>query len=171
MIVDTDDERIRQQLGRFLVEEKGYAKADLVVRQKIDTLFGGLFVVSKIDFLIKLQDCFVILIRYGPGSLVTRERAAIAAARVFDKDRQIPWAVVTNGRDAELLDVYTKKIIGTGMAVIPGKEEALALLGSLEFRLPLDDDRRNREFRILNAYDHEICCAGNACPLPGARQG
>ncbi len=34
-IVDTDDERIRQQLARLLVEEKGYRKNELVPRRTI----------------------------------------------------------------------------------------------------------------------------------------
>ena len=34
---DTDDERFRQQLARLLVEEKGFAKAELEPRLSIET--------------------------------------------------------------------------------------------------------------------------------------
>ena len=49
-ITDTDDERYRQKLARLLVEDKGYAKNDIEVRLKIETLFAKQFVVSTIDF-------------------------------------------------------------------------------------------------------------------------
>lgn len=34
-LVDTIDERARQKIARFLVDEKGYSKSDIVVRQEI----------------------------------------------------------------------------------------------------------------------------------------
>ncbi|MCK4869250.1 MAG: hypothetical protein KAT39_14450, partial [Alphaproteobacteria bacterium] len=81
-IVDTDDERYRQKLCRMMVEQKGYRKNDLEVGTKIETLFNGTFVVSKIDIVVKIHGQRLLVIRYGPGSLVTRERPALAAARV-----------------------------------------------------------------------------------------
>ena len=170
-IVDTDDERYRQKLARLLVEEKGYAKTDLEMRFKIETLFAKQFVVSTIDFIVRLKGKRFMVIRYGPGSLVTRERAAIAAARVLDPSYRIPFAVVTNGEDAELLDTLTTKVIKQGLEAIPDKKEASRLFADLEFAPFMEKDRRERELRILNAYDVEVCCAGNPCVLPGAPEG
>ena len=170
-IVDTDDERYRQKLARLLVEEKGYAKTDLEVRFKIETLFVKQFVVSTIDFIVRLKGKRFMVIRYGPGSLVTRERAAIAAARVLDPSYRIPLAVVTNGEDAELLDTLTAKVLKQGLDAIPDKKEASQLFDNLEFVSFMEKDRRERELRILNAYDVEVCCAGNPCVLPGAPEG
>ncbi len=170
-IVDTDDERIRQELARMLVDEKGYNKKNIVVRQKIETLFAKQFVVSTIDFIINLQNKQVMIIRYGPGSLVTRERPAIAAARVLNPAYRIPLAVVTNGRDAELLDTGTGKVLNTGMQAIPDMQTSITLLKELEF-LPFNDQaKKERELRILNAFDVEICCAGAPCILPDAPEG
>ena len=98
------------------------------------------------------------IIRYGPGSLVSRERAAIAAARVINTDYCIPLAVVTNGRDAELLDTRTGKILGYGLDSIPDRNSAEKMLEQLEFSPPLEAIRRERELRILNAFDVERCC-------------
>jgi hypothetical protein len=98
------------------------------------------------------------ILRYGPGSLVSRERSAIAAARVLNPEYQIPLAVVTNGKDAELLDSSTGKILGYGLHSIPDRVTADKMLNNLVFHPPRKDQQRERELRILNAFDVERCC-------------
>ena len=171
LITDTDDERYRQQLARLLVEEKGFRKNDLEVRLKIDTLFAGQFVVSKIDLVARLDGRRLMVLRYAPGSLVTRERPALAAARVLDRDQVIPLTVVTNGRDAEILDTATGKVTATGLAAIPDRQQLGELAARKDILPGLDENRREKELRILNAFDVEICCAGGPCVLPGAAEG
>ncbi len=170
-LTDTDDERIRQNIARMLVEEKGYAKKDLEMRQKIETLFAKQFVTSKIAVTVHCMGKRIMIIRYAPGSLVTRERSAIAAARVFDEEYRIPLAVVTNGQDAELLDTATGKVLATGLEAIPDKEELAKLCDTLDFSPFIDEKKRERELRILNAFDIEVCCAGGPCALPQAPEG
>jgi hypothetical protein len=170
-IVDTDDERCRQELAKFLVEKKGYDKEDLEPRLGIETLFNGQYVASTIDIIARQGDKRFMILRFAPGSIVTRERAAIAAARVLEPAYQIPLAVVTNSKDAEVLDTYTGKIIRQGLDNIPDKKEAGTLIHSLRFDPFDDEEKRDREHRILNAYDKEICCVGGPCALPGAPEG
>ncbi|MBC8317581.1 MAG: type I restriction enzyme HsdR N-terminal domain-containing protein [Desulfobulbaceae bacterium] len=171
IIVDTDDERYRQKLARYLVEEKGYEKKDIKIGEKIETLYNGQFVSSKMSMVLSSNGKRIVIIRYAPGSLVTRERSAIAAARVLDENYQIPLAVVTNGEDAELLDTYTGEILRRGLDGIPAYGEALALADKLGFAPFPDEKKRERELRILNAYDIEVCCAGGPCALPEASEG
>ena len=170
-IVDTDDERCRQEIARLLVEEKGYAKSDLEPRLCIETLYNGQFVASSIDITVREAGKRFMILRYAPGSIVTRERSAIAAARVLEPAYQIPLAVVTNCREAEILDTYTGKVIRQGLDKIPDKKEAGVLVNSLRFEPFADETKKDRERRILNAYDIEVCCAGGPCALPGAPEG
>jgi len=170
-IVDTDDERCRQELARFLVEEKGYARRDLEPRLCIETLYSGQFVTSTIDITVREAGKRFMILRFAPGSIVTRERSAIAAARILEPLYQIPLAVVTNSREAEILDTYTGKIIREGLDNIPGKKEAGELVKTLRFEPFADETKKDRERRILNAYDVEVCCAGGPCALPGAPEG
>ncbi len=102
--------------------------------------------------------------------MVTRERPAIAAARVLEPEYQIPLVVVTNGREAELVDTYSGKVLKQGLAGIPGRDELTGLIGARLFK-PLPEKQREKELRILNAYDLEICCVGGPCALPGAQEG
>ncbi len=169
-LVDTDDERYRQALARAMVEEKGWAKEDIEMRLGIETLFNKQFVASKITMVMSLEGKRCLVIRYAPGSLVTRERSALAAARVLDENYQIPLAVVTNGRDAELLDTYSGEVLGLGMDAIPSKDEARHMFARLRFE-PCEASKRERELRVLNAFDVEICCAGAPCALPNVKEG
>jgi len=159
-LTDTDDERYRQQISRMMVEELGYRKQDLEPRLYIETMFTRHFVRSTIDLTVNLEGKQFMIIRYGPGSLVSRERSALAAARVLNDSYRIPLAVVTNGRDALLLDTVTTKIVKQGMEAIPSREEAMLLLPTLVFLPPQEKEKRIREQRILNAFDLERCCIG-----------
>jgi hypothetical protein len=157
-LTDTDDERIRQDLARMMVEEKGFARSQIESRLKIETLFSKSFVTSSIELTLKIKGRQVLILRYGPGSLVSRERAAIAAARVLNPDYRIPFAVVTNGRNAELLDTRTGKILGYGLDSIPESSSIEGLLHHVDFLPALKGLQRERELRILNAFDIERCC-------------
>jgi len=67
-------------------------------------------------------------------------------------------AVVTNSRDAELIDTTSGRIIGHGLAAIPARGAVEKLLTELSFLPPLNKEKRQRELRVLNAFDLERCC-------------
>ena len=159
-LTDTDDERNRQQICRMMVEELGYRKEELEPRLYIETLFNSNFVRSTIDLTVSVAEKQFLIIRYGPGSLVSRERSALAAARLINKNYRIPLAVVTNSREAALLDTVSAKIIDEGMGCIPDRETADNLLPTLTFLPPQDEDKKQRERRILNVFDLDRCCIG-----------
>ncbi len=161
---DTDDERFRQELARFLVEKKGFNRDEITPRLTIPTCFSGNKVCSRIDFLVSINDIPFMVLRYGPGSIVTRQRSAVAAARVL-KDRMAARAVATNGQDAAVMDVITGKVVGEGMDAIPSREDAIQILK--DFNPPLlSEEKKEREYRILNAYDVDMCSIYRAGP-PG----
>jgi len=162
---DTDDERFRQDLERMMVEEKGYAGTELEPRLTIETTFNKIFVRSIIDLTVSVADKRLFVLRYGPGSLVTREKSALAAARVLDREYCIPLAVVTNGRDAELLETGTGKVLATGLEAIPDRALAGELIDQYHCSPPVDEVQRERTLRILNAFDLEVCCRGDSCSL------
>ena len=163
-ITDTDDERIRQKLARFLVEEKGYAKGDVEVKRRIEMEVDNRKVLSMVDFAITVDGTVFMIIRYGPGSIVTRERPALAAARITGQ-YQVPCTVVTNGEDAEILDTRTGEVVGTGLASIPEKAAARQQIGKIKLQ-PLSPEQSETEKRILSAYDwleHSLECDDDWC--------
>jgi hypothetical protein len=168
---DTDDERYRQQLALLLVEEKGYAPEELEPRLSIETDFNGRRVTSRIELTVRIEGRRVMIVRYGPGSLVTRERAAVAASRLLDPEYRIPLAVVTNGREAELLETRTGRVLDTGMAAIPRRTALIEMARELVFEPFGDEEKREREARILHVFDEEVCCRGGVCELPPGDTG
>lgn len=163
-ITDTDDERYRQKLARFLVEKKGYSREDIDVKRRLEMTIDGKKVLSMVDFVVKTNGISFLVIRYGPGSLVTRERPALASARIIE-EYQVPFTVVTNGEDAEVLDTATAEVIGTGIDSIPDKNSALEQLKEIELHRP-SQKQLDAEKRILSAYDwleHSLECDDDWC--------
>jgi len=163
---DTDDERVRQRLARMLVEELGFAREELEPRLVIETSFNDLYVRSLIDLTARVEGKRLFILRYGPGSLVTREKPGLAAARILEPGYRIPYVVVTNGRDAEFLESGKGRVLAQGLAAIPDRGRAAELLEEAVFE-PYDDPLlREKARRILNVFDLEVCCRGASCRLP-----
>ena len=163
-ITDTDDERYRQKLARYLVEIKGYSREEIDVKRRMEMTIDGKKVLSMVDFVVKVEGISFLVIRYGPGSIVTRERPALASARIIE-EFQVPFTIVTNGEDAEVLDTATAEVIGTGLDCIPDRNSALEQLKKIKpHRLP--QKQLDAEKRILSAYDwleHSLECDDDWC--------
>jgi hypothetical protein len=153
-------------LARLLVERLGYAKEELEPRLTIVTDYDH-HVVTTIELTVSIEGKRLFILRYGPGSLVTREKAALAAARILEPAYRIPLAIVTNGRDAELLETEHGKVLATGMDCIPTRAQAEQLRKEYSFEPFADPQKRDQALRILNVFDLEVCCMGSGCtPKP-----
>ena len=155
MFIDTDDERIRQGIERLLIEEKGYSKKDIEVDREFEIVIGEEINRSKVDLIVSVEEKIFMIIKCARGSLISREREVLSCARIFDTFI-IPFAVVTNGEDAEVLDTTSGEVIDYGLGAIPSKNQALEALGRIEFkRLP--EKRIEKEKRIFLAFDAFKC--------------
>lgn len=151
-VVDTLDERIRQNIARFLVENRGFGKEEIESRISLPVTVDGDTETVVIDFAVRIGGKTLMIVRFGPGSLVSRQRATIAAARLMERDYMVPWAVITNGEDAHLMDTRTEDVLGTGMEAIFSRRELLAKTGNAE-AVRISEKRREKESRILFALD------------------
>lgn len=153
--LDTDDERIRQKIERLLIEEKGYSKQDIEVDREFEIVIGKEIHKSKVDLIVNVEEKRFMIMRCARGSLVSREREVISCARILDV-YQIPFAVVTNGEDAEVLDTISGEVIGNGLGAIPSKVNALEAIKQIEFKKLLEK-RIEKEKRIFLAFDAIKC--------------
>jgi Type I restriction enzyme R protein N terminus (HSDR_N) len=153
---DTHDERYRQDLARLLVEELAYSKEDIEPRCDLMVQAGGKRAIVKVDFQITLSGKTCMIVKYGPGSIVTRHRPALAASRLL-KPYQIPTVVVTNGEDADVLDGRTGKLTGRGLDSIPSKIMLIETARNTGFEA-ISEKRVEVESRIVYAYEVDGSC-------------
>jgi hypothetical protein len=150
-LADTLDERARQKIARVLIEDKGYSKEDIEVRRDIRLVVDGKIGISRVDFLLKIDNRVVAVIIFGPGSLVSRERSTIAAARLVE-EYEAPVAIITNGEDAEIMETKSGRVMNRGVDAIPSKDDARKITGSTRFN-KLSEERLDKERRILYVFD------------------
>jgi len=157
-IEDTHDERYRQKLARLLVEKKGYNKNEIKSRWELPVSAGTNKAVVKIDFLITLSNKICMIIKYSPGSLVTRHRPVLAASRLV-APYQIPIAVITNGEDADVLDGYINEVISSGFESIPDRQQLTKRVAGIHLE-SISSKRAEMESRIIYAFEID-----GSCPL------
>jgi hypothetical protein len=151
----SDEEGIKQKILSLLIEQKGYSRDDIIVDKEFDIIIDNEIRKSSVDLLITLQKVTFMIIRCARGSLVTREREILSCARILDS-YLIPFSVVTNGEDAQIIDSASGEIIGHGLDSIPAKPDALEILEKIELH-KLALDRIEKEKRIFLAFDALKC--------------
>ena len=153
---DTHDERYRQKLAMLLVNDKGYAREELECGHPVTVEAGRNRAVLKADILVRVGGGIRMLVRYGPGSIVTRRRPALALSRLV-APYQIPLVVATNGEEADIMEGATGKVVAEGLSNIPGREALLRTTADLA-EAPLSPRRVEKESRILFAFEVDGSC-------------
>ena len=148
-------EENRQVVEKYLIDEKGYLKEDISVDADMAITAAGEPYRSQVDLVVSPDGgkTRFMAIKCAAGSLGSREREIVAAARLLD-EYQIPRAGVSDGKTASVLDTVTGKKIGNGLDAIPTRQEAAAGQKSLNLT-PLPPERRDREKLIFRTYDLE----------------
>ena len=152
-----EHEEVRQDIERFLVEKKGFGKKDIQVNGRLVVDLEKYREQIRLDLLVFLNGVPIMLFKTASGSIVSRERETLSAARLA-ADHQIPISIVTNGHDAEIFDTVSGKIISRGLDSIPDKKEAVDILKTVKL-IELPSERRIVEQRVLLAYSSWKCSA------------
>jgi len=163
---DTHDERYRQKLARHLVEFCGFDKQAITSRFKLTVSACDQRAIIPVDFLVAVDGKIGMVMKYGPGSLVTRHNPALAVARVV-RPYQIPIVVVTNGENAHVLDSRTGDLLAEGLASIPSRETLAAQLKDHDFEA-VSIKMVEMANKIIYAFevDGSCPCDTDVCRLP-----
>jgi hypothetical protein len=153
---DTHDERHRQDVARILVEQRSFARDAIRSGVTLTVEAGDKRARVRIDFIVHVGSSVAMVIKYGPGSITTRHRIALAAAYLLGAFR-VPICVVTNGRDADVLTSADGRVVARGLAGIPSRQELEARLRLLP---PAAVTARQAELaaRVLYAYEVDDRC-------------
>ncbi len=150
---DMGAEANRQNFERVLIEEKGYLPEDVAVNVPLVLDVAGAPYHSRVDLVVVIGGRRLMAVKCAAGSLGSREREILAAARLLDT-YQIPLSVVTDGRNATLLDTVSGRRLGVGLGAIPDRKQLMDLCDSVSF-LPFPEKKRSREAIIFRSYDLE----------------
>jgi hypothetical protein len=145
----------RKTVEYLLLEKKGYAREEVRKQVVFDVILGKETAHSSVDFLITIEGKKAMVVKCSSGSLSSRERQAVAAARLLDSP-PVPVAVVADPVNAEVLDTMTGEVVGEGFGAIPVRDQVLAVLSQKEPK-PLSPERIEKEKRILLAFDAIRC--------------
>ena len=152
-MADVGAEANRQALERVLVETKAYLPDDIVVDAPLEIEVAGEPYRSRIDLLVMAGQpprAFM-AIKCAAGSLGSREREIVSAARIYSR-YQVPLAVVSDGRNAIVLDTVSGRKIAEGVAAIPDRQAAMAQIAQTIPRA-YPRERLEREKLIFRSYD------------------
>jgi len=144
-------EEIRQTLERFLVGKKGYRKSDIMVDFDVAIDIAGSLYQSQLDLVVSVDDIRFMVIKCAAGSLESREREVISAARVADIC-PIPYAVASDGKTAVIYDVISGKKTGDTLSRVPCRQEAMEILNTLKPH-EISEKQREKEKLIFRSYD------------------
>jgi len=144
---ESHDERARQAIARLLVEEKGYSRDDITTGIDLPLTVDGDSGIVRVDFVVRVNGRAVMTVVYGPGAIVSRQRPTLSVARLVEP-YVIPYAVISNGQEAHIMDTRTGKVIAEGMDAIFSKAEISVAMADLTFE-PLPENRVDKERRIL----------------------
>lgn len=145
----------RKMVLYLLLEKKGYRQEEIGKNVVFEVKLGDATACSSVDFLITLGGSKAMIVKCAAGSLDSRERQAVAAARLLNAP-PVPVAVVADPVTAEVLDTITGKVMGEGFGAIPVRDQMLALLAQ-SAAAPLSPERIEKEKRILLAFDAIKC--------------
>jgi hypothetical protein len=179
-IAETTYEEFRQALARMLVEAKGFPRGSL--RAKVPLVFqiDGQDTGRHIDLVAYgVSDESdesgapgrpLMLVIFCAGDVGSFERETVSCARLFPGG-PVPVAIATDSIGASILDTASGDCLATGVRAIPTWDELRALVAACDVatgRLPLSDERRRKEERILHAYNgflYGTCCS-ESCRVP-----
>ncbi len=151
---------IRKMIGDFLREEKGYRDDDIEVDAEFEVSVDDIRITTSVDYILRLNGKRFMAIKCSPGALESRERHLVSFARVVDT-YQIPYAMVTDGTRARVLNTVSGKLFSEGLGSVPDRAGAEEMCSSAE-PVPYPPERMEREKRILLAFDSIKCTEESA---------
>lgn len=156
IVPDTHDERYRQKIARHLVQICGYDRKEILSLWPVIIHARERSASLRIDFLVQSGEKTGMMVRYAPGSLVSRRLSNLALSRIVFS-YQIPVIVTTNGEDAEIINGLTGKVTGQGIDAIPDKK-ALDSLDDDTFFPEISVDLYKKASRIAYAFEVDGAC-------------
>ena len=146
---------IKQMVLEFLIREKHFKPEEIETNSEFKINLGNNEITVHIDFVVNLPTASFMVIQCSSSSLEAWERYVTSFARVI-KDYQIPYAVVTDGENAQIIDVLVGKLIGKSLIELFNRKDALNKMKDFK-KIPCPANRLEKEKRIVYAIEGIKC--------------
>jgi hypothetical protein len=143
---------IKRKILEFLIKEKHFKPEEIETAPQFKLTLGDRETIVGIDFVVNLSSASFMVIQCSSGSLEAWERYVTSFARVV-KDYHIPYAVVTDGEKALIIDVLAGRLIGESLSELFTREEALNKMKDFK-KMPCPANRLEKEKRIVYAFEN-----------------
>jgi hypothetical protein len=146
---------IKQKILEFLIKERQFKPEEIETDPRFKLTLGDRETTVSIDFVVNLPSASFMVIQCSSGSLEAWERYVTAFSRVV-KDYQIPYAAVTDGEKALIIDVFAGKRIGESLSDLFNLQESLSKMKDFK-KVPCPANRLEKEKRIVYAFESIKC--------------
>jgi hypothetical protein len=146
---------IKQKILEFLIKERQFKPEEIETDPRFKLTLGDRETTVSIDFVVNLPSASFMVIQCSSGSLEAWERYVTAFSRVV-KDYQIPYAAVTDGEKALIIDVFAGKRIGESLSDLFNRQESLSKMKDFK-KVPCPANRLEKEKRIVYAFESIKC--------------
>lgn len=144
--------------ARELTKEKlralGYSDSEIIIAPKAVVSSKNKDYTVTIDYIVEL-DGVPVMALICSMAVDSRERHITSYCRAT-RALPIPFGIVTDGLKAHVITISDGKVISNEMDGIPDRAQAAAFMASYRPE-PLADDRREKEIRILLAFETTLC--------------
>ena len=144
-------EENRQAVEKYLVEQKGFSKEALEINAPLEIDIRGETYRASVDIVVTAGGRRLMAIKCAAGSLGSREKEILSAAKLLE-NYQLPLSVVSDGKTAIVMDTFSGKTIGKGLASIPSKEVLAKQFGDNDLK-PVPAKRLEQVKLVFRSYD------------------
>lgn len=144
-------EENRQKVERFLVEKCGVAKDAISVNVPLNVKVNEEKYHGRVDLTVSAKGRLVMVIKCVAGSPGSWLREIVAAARLLE-ETPIPWAVVSDGKKAVVMDLINGQTGEGGLGEIVTIEK-VALMAEQQPLPKLTQAQRKKESILFRSYN------------------
>lgn len=146
---------IKQKVWDIFTKEKDFHPEEIEIDPKFQLVLSDREITVSIEFVVNLPAASFMVIKCTPTSIESWERYVVSFARVI-KDYQIPYAMVTDGDRARIIDVLKGSLVGESIEGLFHRQEAFNKMKDFK-KIPCQKERLEREKRIVYAFEGMKC--------------
>jgi hypothetical protein len=146
---------VKQKVWEILTKEKNFDPGEIEIDPEVRLRLSDCEATVSIDFIINLPSASFMVIKCSSSAIESWERYVISFARVV-KDYQIPYAVVTDGDNARIIDVLAGTLVSESINGLFSRQETIDKMKDFK-KIPCPVNRLEREKRVIYAFEGIKC--------------